>query len=287
MSRGDRRRGIGPDAGGGLAAPVGHVGGHRVDEAIGVEIADQDDRGGRRRKRLRMERQQTLAGQRRDIRGVASHRAAERMPAGVERRAQRIDGDDAGVVGRFVDGRQQLGPAGGHFRVRKLRPAGHVARHRQHRGQVVDEARRGNDDLLAAGAHRQRRAPAVELVGDSVGAVSGRAFVEDPGGQRRGAGGAGPIGGGAGVHADGQRHGGDEAVGGGNHRQPVGQHPPDGSQRHQRASPFALAMGSKMPMVRLSAVRYFVAAAFTSSSVTASSRVLTSPQSCQRPIVAK
>jgi hypothetical protein len=42
-----------------------------------------------------------------------------------------------------------------------------------------------------------------------------------------------------------------------------------------------------MPIVRLSAPRYFLATALTSSRVTAASRAFTSHQSCQRPIVAK
>jgi hypothetical protein len=108
----------------------------------------------------------------------------------------------------------------------------HVGDQRQHRIEIVGQAGGGHRRLVTAGNYRQRRAAAVELVGNHVGGSLGRAAIEDAGTERRCSVAVGRIGVGAGAHADQQTDGRRRVIGFREHRDAVRQHDASGVQRH-------------------------------------------------------
>ena len=77
--------------------------------------------------------------------------------------------------------------AGRDLAVAEGRLARHVGHEREHRLEIIGEARRGQRHLVAPGDDRQRGAAAVEVVGNHVRRALERAAIEHPRAERCGA----------------------------------------------------------------------------------------------------
>ena len=105
----------------------------------------------------------------------------------VERLHERIDRHRRRIVFVLADrGDQVLAPRR-DLVIGKSRMPGHVGGQRQHRGKIVRQAGGSDRHLVAPGDHRQRRAAAVEIVGNRVRRSSHGAAIEHSRAERGGA----------------------------------------------------------------------------------------------------
>ena len=100
-----------------------------------------------------------------------------------------------------IDGDQVFAPCR-DFLVGKTRMPRHVGGEREHRGEILREAGRRERHLVPSGDHRQRRAAAVEIVGDRIRRSRHGAAIEHARAERRRAVAIGRIRIRAGTHAD-------------------------------------------------------------------------------------
>ena len=212
----------------------------------------------------------------------------------IEHAEQGVHGDGAGVVVGFLDLGEHLAAPRRDLVGRQRRRADHRRDDRQDVPEILGQAGGADHHLRAAGRRGERSAPALDVLGDGLGVERLGAAVEDPCGQGGGAGAGLGIGVGARRDTDGKRHRGDQPVRLDDDGDAVGQDLAQGLQGHGQRPPAgtesplrSAGVGSKTPMVRLSAAKHAPATRCTSSRVTASSRGRASTQSCQRPMVAK